>query len=488
VVFESLRDFIKPDQSRPAIEVERVTETFRLYHEKGVGLKERLYRLRRAGYTDFNALEDVTFTIEHGETVGIIGHNGSGKSTLLKTLARILPPDEGRVEINGRVATLLELGAGFHGDLTGRENIYLNGAILGFTRSQIAVRFDEIVEFAGIRPFLDTPVRNYSSGMYVRLGFAIAINVDPDILLVDEVLSVGDAKFQAKSLDAMRRIQEREKTVVLVSHDLGSIQDLCDRVLVMEQGRVVFDGPVREGVQLYQQLMESSGPDLEDPDQHERYGSGDVVIRKVGLLDAAGMGTRKVKPSAGITLRVKVVAQRDVKPFSVGARIQTGDGKPLYEVHTTWQGLGVGPLERGESAIVDIRLRAHVLAGYYAITPMITDSNGKRVYDALPRSVQFEVEPAPGGTGMVDFRAAVSVADGPAVNLDDTGREEDVPADPATPEAAKALHPSHATADPRDDLEGTAATSDIVADADEDWGGAPAPQHEDDTDVFRAIG
>src|SRR5690554_2070795 len=190
---------VQVDPSRPAVVVDGVTETFRLYHERPGGLKERLYRFRRASYTDFNAVEDVTFTIDHGESVAVIGHNGSGKSTLLKLLARILPPDEGSVFTNGRVASLPELGAGVHGDLTGRENIYLNGAILGLNRAEIDERFDEIVDFAGIRPLLDTAVRTSSSGLYVRLGFAIAVTVDPDILLVDEVLAVGDAEFQDRS-------------------------------------------------------------------------------------------------------------------------------------------------------------------------------------------------------------------------------------------------------------------------------------------------
>jgi ABC-type polysaccharide/polyol phosphate transport system ATPase subunit len=202
-----------PRAVAPAIVVDGVTETFRLYQERPSGLKERLYRFRRSTYTDFDALEDVSFTVDHGESVAVIGHNGSGKSTLLKLLARILPPDQGSVRTNGRVASLLELGAGFHGELSGRENIYLNGAILGLSRAQIDERFDAIVDFAGIRPLLDTAVRTYSSGLYVRLGFAIAVTVDPDILLVDEVLAVGDAEFQDRSLERMRRLPRRGQDV-----------------------------------------------------------------------------------------------------------------------------------------------------------------------------------------------------------------------------------------------------------------------------------
>ncbi|MCC5947660.1 MAG: ABC transporter ATP-binding protein [Nitriliruptoraceae bacterium] len=249
---------LEADPTRPAIVVDGVTETFRLHHERAVGLKERLTRLRRGSYTDFDALSEVSFTVEHGESVAVIGHNGSGKSTLLKLLARILPPDRGTIETNGRVASLLELGAGFHGDLTGRENIYLNGAILGLGREQIDERFDEIVETAGIRPLLDTAVRTYSSGLYVRLGFAIAVTVDPDILLVDEVLAVGDAEFQSRSLERMRGFVDAGKTFVLVSHDLDAVREMCDRALVLDRGRLAFDGPVAEAVELYRQRVASA--------------------------------------------------------------------------------------------------------------------------------------------------------------------------------------------------------------------------------------
>jgi ABC-type polysaccharide/polyol phosphate transport system ATPase subunit len=416
VVLGSIRELIRSDRGRPAIVVDGLTESFRLYHERPGGLKERLYRFSRPSYTDFNALEDVSFTIEHGETVGIIGHNGSGKSTLLKVLARILPPDEGYVEINGRLASLLELGAGFHGDLSGRENIYLNGAILGLTRSEIDERFDDIVDFAGVRPFLDTAVRNYSSGMYVRLGFAIAVNVDPDVLLVDEVLSVGDAQFQARSLERMQRFQRRGKTVVIVSHDLGAIQELCDRTIVLDRGRIAFDGHAREGVQLYAQLMGTARGDDEEPTT-QQLGTGRVRIDEVELLDAAGAPVEQIAPSTQLLLRLRISARQATDACSAGALVATGNGDHLYEVHTTWQGLGVGPLQPGQSAVVDIRFTAHVLAGHYRITPMVTDAAGRRQFAVLPDAVAFEVRPAPGGSGVVDMVAATSVSEGPALRL-----------------------------------------------------------------------
>lgn len=425
-----LRHLPRPDPRAPAVVVEHLTETFRLYHERPRGLKERLYRPRRSTYEDFNALEDVSFTVACGETVGIIGPNGSGKSTLLKVLARILPPDRGRVEIRGRVATLLELGAGFHGDLSGRENIYLNGAILGLTRAEIEERFDAIVDFAGIRPFLDTPVRNYSSGMYVRLGFSIAVHVDPDILLIDEVLAVGDAVFQARSLERLRAFQRAGRTIVLVSHDLNAVEDLCDRTIVLHNGRVEFDGPAREGVALYAQLMATAGLPEDRPGRADRFGTRAVEIAGATLVDSTGTPARRILPSTPLTLRVRVRANRPVDACSVGAVFRTGDGRHVYEVHSTWHGVGVGPLAPGQTATVDFRVVPHVLAGHYTVTPMVTDAAGRVVHDSLPEALVFEVQPTPGGTGTTDFQAQVAVSDGPAVALD-AGREEEVSEDAA---------------------------------------------------------
>ena len=403
------------DPSRPAITVEGVTETFRLYHERPSGLKERLYRFRRMSYTDFNALENASFTVEHGESVAVIGHNGSGKSTLLKLLARILPPDEGVVTTNGRVASLLELGAGFHGDLTGRENIYLNGAILGFSRSDIDERFDEIVDFAGIRPLLDTAVRTYSSGLYVRLGVAIAVTVDPDILLVDEVLAVGDAEFQDRSLERMRRFRDEGKTFVLVSHDLTAVREMCDRSIVLDRGRVVFDGPVSEGVELYRQRVAS----VAAPILPRQRGMRRVKIEDVALFGTDGQPIVEASPSSTMTVRVLLRATEEVDVCSVGMTVARGDGTHLYELHTTWQGVGVGPLQPDQEATVDLRFTAHLLAGHYTIAISVTDLSGRETWAVVADAARFAIEPAPGGAGLVDLAASTSVSEGPARRLGD---------------------------------------------------------------------
>jgi ABC-type polysaccharide/polyol phosphate transport system ATPase subunit len=244
--------------SDPAVVVEHVSKRFRLYTERNRSLKSAVMRRRTSAYEEFWAVRDVSFELERGTTLGLIGRNGSGKSTLLKTLARILHPDEGRITMNGRVASLLEVGSGFHPELSGRENIYLNGSILGMKKREIDERFDEIVEFSEVRKFLDQPVKNYSSGMYVRLGFSVAVHVDPDILVVDEVLAVGDAAFRAKSKRKFEEFKDGGRTIILVSHSMGQVTELCDRVIWLDGGRVRMDGPPEDVVAAYLREVEGS--------------------------------------------------------------------------------------------------------------------------------------------------------------------------------------------------------------------------------------
>ncbi len=405
---------LRVDPTRPAIVADSVTETFRLYHERPAGLKERLYRFRRNAYTDFNALEDVSFTIDHGESVAVIGHNGSGKSTLLKVLAKILPADDGIAETNGLVASLLELGAGFHGDLTGRENIYLNGAILGLRRAQIEERFDEIVDFAGIRPLLDTAVRTYSSGLYVRLGFAIAVTIDPDILLVDEVLAVGDAEFQQRSLTRMRQFRDEGKTFVLVSHDLQAVREMCERAIVLEQGQVAFDGPVAEGVEFYAQRATRIAADVVPPRALARH----VVIDDARLVGPDDSAAGEVAPSTVVTLQVALRALADIDVCSVGMTVTRTEGTQLYETHTAWQGVGIGPLAAGEAATVELRFTANLLDGTYLISTVVTDPEVKQTWAVASDAVRFAVRAASSGAGLVELSAATAIVEGPARRID----------------------------------------------------------------------
>ena len=234
-----------------AVRVKDVSKRFRLYHERNQTLKSAILRGRTSRHEDFWALKDISFDVATGETHGLIGSNGSGKSTLLKCLAKIYWPTSGTIDYRGRMASLLEVGSGFHLELSGRENIYLNGSILGMSKKDIDSKFDDIVDFSGVERFLDQPVKNYSSGMYVRLGFSIAINVEPDILVVDEVLSVGDEEFQRKSFHKFRELKKQGKTIILVTHAMPVVRDLCDSVTWLNNGVLEETGPAERVVDAY---------------------------------------------------------------------------------------------------------------------------------------------------------------------------------------------------------------------------------------------
>jgi ABC-2 type transport system ATP-binding protein len=234
-----------------AIELQNVDKYFYLQHQRTLKEFFQAAFLRQKTLERMKALDDMTFSIERGEVVGIIGKNGAGKSTLLKLIAKVSQPTNGEVAVNGKLAPLIELGAGFHPELSGKENIFLNGIILGLSEKQVEERFDDIVTFAELEEFVDMPIKHYSSGMYVRLAFSIAVHTDPDILLVDEVLSVGDFDFQRKCMDRMRAFREKGVTIVLVSHDLDVVKSFCDRVIYIRKGKLVFDGPVEAGLEKY---------------------------------------------------------------------------------------------------------------------------------------------------------------------------------------------------------------------------------------------
>jgi len=241
-----------------AVRVDHVTKSFRLYHERNQSIKSAIMRGRTSVHEDFLALKDVNFEVPVGSTFGLIGSNGSGKSTLLKCLAKIYWPNKGTISHYGKLAAMLEVGSGFHQELSGRENIFLNGSILGMTKKEVRSKFDEIVEFSGVEQFIDQPVKNYSSGMYVRLGFSIAINVNPDILVVDEVLAVGDSEFQQKCFAKFRDFKKAGKTVILVSHDMATVKSMCDHAAWLNKGDLVAVGEAKPTIKAY--LDSIAGP------------------------------------------------------------------------------------------------------------------------------------------------------------------------------------------------------------------------------------
>ncbi|WP_181884449.1 ABC transporter ATP-binding protein [Neobacillus piezotolerans] len=241
--------------SNIAISIQGISKNFKIFKDKPVSLKEKILKLRSNHFEPFNAVKNVSLDIKKGETVGLIGHNGCGKSTLLKLISQILYPDQGMVIVNGRISSLIELGAGFHPDFTGRENIYINGSIFGLSKNQIDERIDEIIRFSELGSFIENPVRTYSSGMYMRLAFSVAINVDPEILLIDEILSVGDSNFQKKCYNKIEGFKNSGVTIIIVAHDLGTIEKICDRVIWMDKGVVREQGDPDRVVNLYTQYM-----------------------------------------------------------------------------------------------------------------------------------------------------------------------------------------------------------------------------------------
>jgi lipopolysaccharide transport system ATP-binding protein len=275
---------------------------------------------------EFWALRNVSFEVKQGEIVGIIGRNGAGKSTLLKVLSRITDPTEGRVKLRGRVASLLEVGTGFHAELTGRENIFLNGAILGMTRQEIRRKFDEIVAFAEVDRFLDTPVKRYSSGMYVRLAFAVAAHLEPQILIVDEVLAVGDAEFQKKCLGKMSDVSRDGRTVLFVSHNLDAIRTLCRTAVLLQEGQLAFAGPVDQGIDRYL----SSGVNLEGEVSFHSSEDKPASFRKVRVLNHTGLTSGTVDVRHGFSLEFTYESRKPLKNLEVAFRIYTSDARPVF--------------------------------------------------------------------------------------------------------------------------------------------------------------
>src|SRR3954468_19050918 len=323
-----------------AVSADAVAKRFRIYHERNQSLKAAFMRGRRAKYDEFWALRDIDLQIPAGKTYGLIGHNGSGKSTLLKCMAGILVPDRGSQRTRGKVSALLELGAGFHPELSGRDNVYLNGSILGMSKKQIDSQFDEIVDFAGLETFIDTPVKNYSSGMYVRLGFSVAINVDPEILMVDEVLAVGDESFQRKCMEKFKEFRDQGKTVVIVSHALGTMRTMCDEVAWLDHGEVVGIGRPSELVDEYVGASHEDRQDVGEG-QGARWGSGELQVVAAELLHQ-GRAVTRIPTGEPATIRLHYRATEPVQEPVFGIALHTLDGQHVTGPNTRDVDLSTG--------------------------------------------------------------------------------------------------------------------------------------------------
>jgi ABC-type polysaccharide/polyol phosphate transport system ATPase subunit len=381
-----------------AIAADRASRRFRVYPQPVRTLKELVVARGRVKGTDIWALGDVDLRIEPGEAVGLIGRNGSGKTTLLKLIAGIIKPTSGRVEVGGRVGSLLELGAGFHPEFTGRENVYLNGSIHGLRRAQIREHMDEIVAFAELERFVDLPVRTYSSGMYMRLGFAVAAYLEADVLLLDEVFAVGDEEFQRKCFGKIFEFKQRGGTIVFVSHDASAVERLCERAVLLRQGRVEFDGGVRDAIARYHQQL----ADERDPAEAglREYGSGEVRIAAAELLGPDGEPRLQFLPGEPASIRLRVDVPCAVPPPRLSLELRDEAGLLLAaDVQDTAE-LGwrdeAGPrafrFEIPELPLADGRFRLRF---------ELADASGRHLYHWLDDALRFVVYPADGRRGVV---------------------------------------------------------------------------------------
>jgi ABC-type polysaccharide/polyol phosphate transport system ATPase subunit len=397
-----------------------VSRHFRVVHDRNSTLKETLIRRRRTRYSELWALRDVNLDIAPGEAVGIVGRNGSGKSTLLKMLAGILPPQTGVVQSGGSVAAMLELGAGFHPDFTGRENVFMNAAIHGLTDKQARARFDDIVAFAEIESFIDMPVRTYSSGMQLRLAFAVAAHVNPDILLLDEVLAVGDEAFQRKCMGRIFDFRRGGGTLVFVSHDPNAVEQVCDRAVLVDGGRVVLDGTPQEVMVRYHRLLaettdgvgaristsdeetvEESVPDeIPAPSDLGGWGTGEIAITGVQVMRGDQVVTSIVSGD-DLVVRLSLRACEPIENPIIGISILAIDGTALFGTNTELDHVHVGAIGK-DTEVTYVIPSVPLHAGGFAITVAVHSEDVRDMYHWIDRAVEFTVFPRRPGVGLVE--------------------------------------------------------------------------------------
>ena len=394
-----------------AIEVRNVTKSFKVYLDKGAQLKERLLFRKRSRYEERKVLRGISFDVKKGEAIGLIGHNGCGKSTTLKLLTRIMYPDSGTIKMNGRISSLIELGAGFHPDMSGRENIYTNAAIFGLTKKEIDARLNGIIEFSELADFIDNPVRTYSSGMYMRLAFSVAINVDADILLIDEILAVGDANFQSKCFNKLRGIKAQGTTIVIVSHSLGQIEQICDRSIWIHEGLIRAEGPPKEIDLEYLDFMSRKMQDKnkkteeesiseEEPEQKngKRWGSGEARIRRVRTFSSDGSEQNTFRTGEDIKLVVDYSVKKPVEDAVFGFGIFDMNGVQCYGTNTRidkQSDIKLTKDGRAEVLLKDVKL----LSGEYMIDIAIERGEGIPV-DYYRQAYKIQMLSAYGDAGI----------------------------------------------------------------------------------------
>ncbi len=401
-----------------AIEIHGVSKQFRLYHERYTSMKDRIVHFGRIPYEPFLALQDIDFDVEHGSTVGLLGHNGSGKSTLLKCVAGILQPTTGEIRTHGRMAALLELGAGFNQELTGRENIFMNASILGLTKRETTKIFDDIVAFAELDRFIDMQVRHYSSGMYVRLGFAVAVNVDPDILLVDEVLSVGDEAFQRKCLDRVAKFQREGRTILVVTHAADLVRRICERAVVLDHGKMVTDAVPGEAVRAFRESLQrhggvdGGGVDGAHPIEiyDDREWPAPAALVRITSVDVEHPGLQADRtwlvPDEPMAVRVGYRATESIDDLLIGIAIHDQSGYQLFATNTKIIGIDA-PTEAGDGAARFTFDSVPLLDGTYLLTIVIQSAGEGIVYDWRENQDEFSVMNPTRSAGLVSLPVEV---------------------------------------------------------------------------------
>ena len=366
-----------------AIEVNNVTKIYRLYKSSRDRLSEIISLNRKKYHHDFHALKDISFSIKKGETVGIIGQNGSGKSTLLKIICGVTKPTTGTIKVNGRISSLLELGAGFHPDFTGRENVYMNGALMGFSKDEMENRIPEIEAFAEIGEFIEQPVKHYSSGMYVRLAFATAINIDPDILIVDEALAVGDAGFQLKCFFKLQELQSKQKTILFVSHDMNTIKKYCSKAILLDKGQIILNGNPNEAVNIYSKILfrsnkrdlihsvtESDGTRTEEVSatKEYRYGTREGEISDITLCNSKGESVNVFIAGEKMTVKFRAVARHNIVNPVVAMIVKDSKGQDIYGTNNYFKGIDIQSLNIGNEVEVSFTQVLNLIPNTYFIS------------------------------------------------------------------------------------------------------------------------
>ncbi|MDR1560369.1 MAG: ABC transporter ATP-binding protein [Clostridiales bacterium] len=416
------------------IRVNDVRKKFKIYHDKGSSLKERLLFTKRYNFGEHHVLNGISFQAERGESIGLIGENGCGKSTLLKLMTRIMYPDSGSIEIDGRVSSLIELGAGFHPHMSGRENIYTNAAIFGLNRAEINMRVKDIIDFSELGEYIDSPVRTYSSGMYMRLAFSVAINVDADVLLIDEILAVGDANFQAKCFEKLRELKAAGVTSVIVTHDMGTIEKFCTQALWINDGVVEASGNPSDVVRRYLAFMSDkhfaqaaareqapeeakSQPENteQDPDEPmdtsskavKRFGPRHVEITGVDMKNGDGVSRTVFLPDESVALDIHYKVNKPVEGYVFGYAIHTMEGVNVSGSNTQLDNLNFTDV--GESGYIEVEFeKLPLVSGRYVLQVAVSDNNG-RVMDYHTNYTRFEIISEDRGVGIARLSRKWSV-------------------------------------------------------------------------------